>query len=186
MRPSSQSGKTITHKQAVYRQKYPNCHTRSLWRCYLSVLWISCTTYLLLYRTIENTETHRKRFTWIPTEHIFSPYQFFTKCLSSRVTFTSNTTLSHPPEKPTTFSPPSNRKLRRKCNWIKSLWLSWGPWAWNERHSKGGKNSIQNPSKETPPWKTWSKCYRIDIRGRGGIIKNGEQYATVPMQYTLQ
>ena len=40
LQPSSHSGKNITHKQAVYRQKYPNCHTRSLWRCYLSVLWI--------------------------------------------------------------------------------------------------------------------------------------------------
>ena len=168
VQPSSQSGKTINHKQAVYRPKYLNCHTWSLWRWYLSVLGISCTRYLLLEHPIENTETPRERSTWIPTKHIFSPDQFFTElqwkpphvtCLSSIYTLTSNTTLSPPPEKPSTFSPPRNRELRRKWNWIQSLWLSWGPRAWNGRHCKGGKNSPINTIQMLQDWlqrKRWN------------------------------
>ena len=127
VRPPSQSGNTITHKQSVYRPKSSTFHTWSRRRWYLSVLGISCTRYLLLEHPIENTETPREQSTRIPTKQIFSPDQFFTELqrkptpatyLSSRSAFTSNTTLSPPPENPATFYPPRNEELWRKWNWI--------------------------------------------------------------------
>ena len=114
VRPSSKGGKPITHKQAVHRQKYPNCHTWSWWQWYLSILGISCTRYLLMEQTIENTETSRKGSTWIPTKHIFSPDQFFTTCLSSRANSTSNTTLSHPPPEASHLLPTEEQRTLMK------------------------------------------------------------------------
>ena len=88
-----------------------------------------------LLRTLKHPENDPPES---PTTHIFYPDQFFTKlkwksppatCLSSIVnnstkkprtispspftvtTFTSNTTLSHTPEKPSAFSTPRNKEL---------------------------------------------------------------------------
>ena len=148
VRPPSQSRQTNPHKQAVYCLKSSTRHTWSWRRWYLSVLGISCTRCLLLEYTLENTETPREQPTLIPTKNIFSPDQLFTKlqrksppatCLSSRVnvltkqpsttspspftgtTYTGNTTLFHPPEKPSAFSPPRNEELWRKWNWAYGL-----------------------------------------------------------------
>ena len=143
VQPPSQSRQTNSHEQAVYRPKSSTRHTWGWRRWCLGVFGFSRVRCLILEYPLEHTETSREKSTRIPTKHIFSPNQFFTKFqrkspsatrLSSRVkvltkhpsttspfsvtTYTGNTTCLHPSNKPSDFSPPPrNKELQRKRNW---------------------------------------------------------------------